>query len=144
MKINKLKSGIKNGIEVILKVSSDIVGDSNDEENFLYKLLLTNTKVLRFRKAFTNNSSANIKSSKTQLRKIGQSGGFLGRLFRPSLKNGLKNLLKLLAKSVLISLGLTTVASATDAAIHKKKFGSVTATLMISNEETYDTIKIVK
>ena len=53
--------------------------NSCDETNFLHRLLLTNTQVLRLRKVFANNSSANIKLSKTQLHKIGQSGGFLGR-----------------------------------------------------------------
>ena len=54
------------------------------------------------------------------------------------------NVLKPLAKSVLISLGLTAAASATDAAIHKKMFGSRTTTLIISNEEMNDIMKIVK
>ena len=54
------------------------------------------------------------------------------------------NVLKPLAKSVLISLGLITAASATDAAIHKKMFGSRTTTLIISNEEMNDIMKIVK
>ena len=54
------------------------------------------------------------------------------------------NILKTLAKSVLVPLGLTAAASATDAAIHKKIFGSGTATLIISNEEMYDIMKIVK
>ena len=48
---NKLKSGIKNGTEVALKISSNVVGDSNDENNFPHKLLLTNTQVSKFRKA---------------------------------------------------------------------------------------------
>ena len=72
--LNKLKSGINNGTEVNLKVSSNFIGDSNDDNNFLHKLLLTNTHVSRLRKAFANGSSANIKLSKTQLREIGQSG----------------------------------------------------------------------
>ena len=59
--LNKLKSGIKNGTEVTLKISSNVFGDSNDENNFLYKLLLTNTQVSKLCKAFANNSSANIK-----------------------------------------------------------------------------------
>ena len=58
--LNKLKSGIQNGTEVTLKISSNIVGDSNNEYNFPHKLLLTNTQVSKFRKAFANNSSANI------------------------------------------------------------------------------------
>ena len=77
--LNKIKPGIKNGTEVTLKVSSNVVGDSNDEENFLHKLFLTH--VLRIRKAFGNNFSANVKLSKTQLHKIiGQSTEFLGKL----------------------------------------------------------------
>ena len=62
---NKLKSGIKNGTEVTLKLSSNVAGDSNDETNFPHKLLLTNTQVSRLCKAFTNGSSAKIKLSKT-------------------------------------------------------------------------------
>ena len=88
--LNKLKSGIKNGTEVTLNLLSNIVGDSNDENNFLHKLLLTNTQVSKLCKAFANNCSANIKLSKTQ-------GGFLGRLSGPSLKTGfplIKNVLR--------------------------------------------------
>ena len=75
------------------------------------------------RKAFANNSPANIKRLKTQLSKIMQSGVFLGSLLGPLLKTGLplmKNVIKPLAKSVLIPLGLTAAASAADAIIHKK------------------------
>ena len=67
--LNKLKSGIKNDTKVTLKISSNVGGDSNDENNFPHKLLLTNTQVSKLRKAFANNSSANIKLSKTQLHK---------------------------------------------------------------------------
>ena len=77
--LNKLKLGIKNRIEVTLKVSSNVVGDSNDENIFPHKLLLTSTQVLKVCKPFRNNSSANVKLSKTQLHKVEQSGGFLGR-----------------------------------------------------------------
>ena len=130
-----------------MKISSNVVGDSNDENSFPYKLLLTNTKVSKIRKVFANGSSANIKLSKTQLHKIGQSGGFLARLLGPLLKTGLPligKVLRPLAKSVLIPLGLTVVASATDAAIHEKMFGFGTTTLIISNEEMNDIMKIIK
>ena len=63
----------------------------------------SNAQVSRLSKFFANNSSANIELSKNQLHKIGQSGGFLGKLLVPLLKAGLrltKNLLTLLAKSV--------------------------------------------
>ena len=46
--INRLKSGIRNGTEVTLKISSNVVGDSNDENNFRHRLLLTNTHVSKF------------------------------------------------------------------------------------------------
>ena len=62
---NELKSGIKNNTEVTLKISSNFVGDSNDEYNFPHKLLLTNTQVSNLHKAFANGSLANIKLSKT-------------------------------------------------------------------------------
>ena len=75
----KLKSGTKNGTVVTLKISSNVVCDSNDENNFPKKLVLTNTQVSRLRQAFSNDSPANIKLSKTQLNKIRQSGRFLGR-----------------------------------------------------------------
>ena len=89
------------------------------------------------------------------MHKIVQSGGFLGRLLGPLLKTGsslMKNVLKPLAKSVLIPLGLTASASAVDAAIHKKMFGSGTlpsdlarqTALINSNEEINDIMKIVK
>ena len=108
--LNKLKSGIKHGTEVTLKISSNIVGDSNDENNLPHKLSLTNTQVLETRKAFANNSSANIKLLKTQIHKMGQLGGFFGVLLAPLLQTFLPlvgNVLRSLAKSVLIQLGLT-------------------------------------
>ena len=98
-----------------------MIGDN--ETNFSLKLLLTNRQVANLRKAFTNHLSADIKLSKTQLSKMIQSGGFLGRLLGPLLKTGLpliSNVIKPLAKSVLIPLGLTAAASAADAGIHKK------------------------
>ena len=79
-----------------------------------------------------------------------QSGGFLGRLLASLLKTGLplmKNVIKPLAKYVLIPLGLTAAASGTDAGIHKKILGlghdNNTITLIISNNKM-DDIKIVK
>ena len=58
--LNKLKSGIKSGTDVTLKFSSNVAGDSNDQNNFPHKLLITNTQVSKLRKLFENNSSANI------------------------------------------------------------------------------------
>ena len=121
----------------------------HNEASFPHKLLLTNREVANLRKAFANYLLAGIKLSKTQLSKIIQSGGFLGRLLGPLLKTGLpliKNVIKPLAKSVLIPLGLTAAASAADAGIHKKILGSGhnNTTLIISNDEMEDIIKMVK
>ena len=122
--LNKFKSAIKNETEEVLRLSSNLIGDN--ETNFPHKLLLTNRQVSNLRKAFANHSSADIKLSKTQLSKMIQSGGFLGRLLGPLLKTGLSlisNVIKPLVKSVLIPLGLTAAASAADAGIHKKYQG---------------------
>ena len=114
--LNKFKSAIKNKTEVVLRLSSNMIGDR--ETNFPHKLLLTNRQVSNLRKAFANNASADIKLSK-----MIQSVGFLGRLLGPLLKTGLpliKNIIKPLAKSFLIPLGLTAAASTADAEILKK------------------------
>ena len=76
-----------------------------------------------------------------------QSEGFLGRLIRPLLKTALplmKNVIKLLAKRVLVPLELTGAASAADAGINNKILGSCNTTLRTSNDKTEDIIKIVK
>ena len=62
LQLNKLKSGIKNGTEVTLKVSSGVASDFNDEINFPHKLL-TDTQILRLGKTFVKNSSPSIKLS---------------------------------------------------------------------------------
>ena len=85
--LNKLKSAIKNETEVVLRLSSNMIGDN--ETNFPHKLLLTNRQVSNLRKAFTDNSSTDIKLSKSQLSRMIQSGGFPGRLHGPLLKSGL-------------------------------------------------------
>ena len=106
--LHKLKSAIKNETEAVLRLLSNMIGNPDDETNFSHKLLLTNTQVANLCIAFANNSSVNIKLSKTQLSKMIQSAGYLGRLIGPLLKTGLpltKNIIKPLAKSVLIPLG---------------------------------------
>ena len=111
----------KNKSEKVLRLSSNMIG--YDQTNFPHKLLLTNRQVADLRKAFANYLSTDIKLSKTQIPEMIQSGGFLLRLIRLLLKTGLpriKNVIKPLAKSILIGLGLTAAASAADARIHKK------------------------
>ena len=126
LQLNKFKSTIKNETKVVLRLSSNMIG--NNETNFPHKLLLTNRQVSNLRKAFSNHFSADIKLSKTQLSKMIQSGGFLGRLLDPLLKTGLtliENVIKPLVKRVLIPVRLTAAASAADAGIHKKYYDQI-------------------
>ena len=73
--LNKLKSAIANETDVILRLSSNMTGHSDDGANFPHKLLLTNRQVANLRKAFANHTSTDIKLSKAELTKM-QKGGF--------------------------------------------------------------------
>ena len=102
--LNKLKSAIN---DVVKRLSPSMLGDSNDKGNFPHELLLTDRQVSSIRKAFSNNSSVDIKFPKTQLSKMIQLGGFLGKLLGPLLKRGsplIKKVITPLAKSALIPL----------------------------------------
>ena len=121
-----------------------MVGDDN-------KLLLTNKQVKNLRKEFANKSLSDIKLSKTRLSEMVQLGLFLGRIPSPLSETGLpftKNVVKPLAKSILIPLGLPAAASAADSGIHKKVLGSCcsfapkTTTLIISNDKMKGLIEI--
>ena len=115
--LNKLKSAITNETDVVLRISSGMVGNSNDNSNFPHKLLLTDKQA--FRKAFVNNLSTDVKFSKTQLLKMSQSGGFLGNLLS-KLAGPLMKVAMPLAKNVLAPLGLTAAMSAIDGSIKKR------------------------
>ena len=141
--LNKLKSAVKNRQGTTLIMNTRMFGANN----LPHELLLTTRQTTKLRNAIENNLSTDIKLSKVQISKIIQSGGFLGKFLGPLLKTGLpliKNVIKLLAKSVLIPLGLTAAASTVDAGIQKKLRGSGTATLIISNEEMNGIMKIVQ
>ena len=66
---------MRNETDVILRLSSNMIGNSDDETNFLHKLLLTNRQIANLCKAFANHTTTDIKLSKPQLTKI-QKGGF--------------------------------------------------------------------
>ena len=116
---NKLKSSIKNENDVVLRISSNRVGNSNDNTNFPHELLLTNKQVANIRKAFAKNTSTDIKLSKTQLSRMIQSGGILGILLG-KLAGPLMKVVMPLAKNVLAPLGLTAAMSAIDGSIKKR------------------------
>ena len=125
-----------------------MVGNSDDNTNCPHELLLTNRQVANTRKAFANHSSTDPKLSKTQLSKMIQSGGFLGNLLG-KLAGPLMKVAMPLAKNVLAPLGITAAMSAIDGSIKKKILGSGatkgarTTTLIISNDEMDDILKIV-
>ena len=141
--LNKLKSSIKNEDDGVSRISSNMVGNANDNTNFPHELLLTNRQVANIRKAFAKNTSTDIKLSKTQLSKIIQSGEFFGNLLG-KLADPLMKVAMPLAKNVLAPLGLTAAMSAIDGSIKKKMLRSGATTLIISNDEMNDILKIVK
>ena len=114
-----------------------------------HELLLTTRQKTKLRNAFNNDMSTDLKLSKAPLSKIIQSGGLLGSLLR-ELAGPLMKVAIPLAKNVLVTWGLTAVASAADTGIHKKILGSGrplsstsrTTTLIISNEEMNDIMEI--
>ena len=89
-----------------------------------------------------NNMSTDIKLSKTQINKTIKEGGNLGRLLMSFLPKLIKPAISV-GKSILAPLGLSAAMSATDAAIQKKMYGSGIKTLIISNDDLNDLIKIV-
>ena len=113
--LKKLKDAVSNNTGANLRISWKM----SDGDNLPHELLLTTRERTKIRNRFNNNTSPVIKLSKAQI-------GFLGRLLGPLLKTGLplrKNVIKPLAKSVLIPLGWTAAASAADAGIHKEILG---------------------
>ena len=141
--LNKLKNAVKSRQGTTLRMNA--AGCNGN--NLPHELSFTRRQTTKIRNAMENNMSTDIKLSKAQISKIIQSGGFLGTLLGPLLETGLpliKNIIKPVAKSVLIPLGLTAAASAVDSGIQKKILGSGTATLIISNEDMNDILKIVR
>ena len=114
-----------------------------DGNDLPHELLLTTPQETKLRNAFNNNMQTDIKISKAQISKIIQSGGFLGSLLS-KLAGPLMKVAVPLAKNVLAPWRITAVASAIDAGIQKKIHGSVPTTLIISNGEINDKMKIVQ
>ena len=107
-----------------------------------HELLLITRQKTKLGNVFNNNMSTDLKLSKAQISKMIQSGGFLGSLLS-KLADPLMKIAICLTKNVLAPLGITAAAPAIDAGI-KKRRGSGTTTLIISNEEMNDIMKIVQ
>ena len=136
---NKTKTAVKNQAGVILKISIKIFNGNNLPR----KLLLTTRQTTKLRYAIENNISTDIKLSKTQISEIIQSRRFFGWLLS-KLAGPLMKVAAPLPKDILVPLAITAASSAIDAGIQNKIHGSETMTLIISNEEINDTLKIVQ
>ena len=113
-----------------------------NRNNLPHELFLTTRQTTKLRNAIENNISTNLTLSKAQIFKIIQSSGFLGKIPGLLLKTGLS-----LLESVIKPLGLldlTVASSAIDAGVQKKIYGSGTTTLINSNEEMNDIMKLFK
>ena len=137
--LKKLKTAVKDKTGATLRMNLKMF-DGND---LSHELLLTTRQKTKLRNAFNNNMSTHLKLSKAQIFKIIQSGGFLESILS-KLAGPLMKVAVPVAKNVLAPLGITTAASAIDAEIQEKIHGSGTTTLIISNEETNDIMKIVQ
>ena len=112
-----------------------------DGNDLPHELLLITRQKTKLRNALNNNMSTDLNISNAQNSKIIQSGGFLGSLLS-KLAGPLMKVAIPLAKNVLAPLGITAAASTIDAGIQKN--GSGNTTLIISNEEMNDIMKIVQ
>ena len=134
---NKLKNSVKKKQGTTLRMNARMF----NVNNLPHELFLTIRQTTKLSNAIESNMSTDIKLSQAQISKIIQSGGFLGKILGPLLKTGLQ-LLKSVIKPLGL-LGLTAASSAIDAEFQKKIYGSGTTTLIISNEEINDIMKIV-
>ena len=137
--LKKLKTVVKNKTGTALRMNLKML-DGND---LSYELLLTTRQKRKLTNAFNNNMSTYSKLSKIQFSKIIQSGRFLGSLLG-NLASPLMKAAIPVAKNVLAPLRITAAASAIDAGIQKNIHGSGTETLIISNQEMNDIMKIVQ
>ena len=144
IQLNKLKKAIKSNEGATLRFG--IINFNKDETP--HKLLLTTRQNTKLRNAVNNNSATDIKLSKAQIKKLIQSGGFLGNLLS-KLAGPLMKVALPLAKTVLAPLGLTAAMSAIDGSIQKKIHGSgatkgAGVKLIIDQEDMNDIIKIIE
>ena len=136
VQLKKIKKAVKSNEGATLRL-----GIRNFKEH-PHELLLTTRQNTKLRNALNNNSATNIKLSKAQIKKIIESEGFLGKLLS-KLAGPLMKVALPLAKSVLVSLGLTAAMSAIDGSIQKKIHGSG-GKLIIEQEDMNGIMKIIK
>ena len=137
--LKKLKSKVKSQTRTSLTMNIKMF----EGNNLSHELLLTTRQKTKLREAFEINMSTDIKLSKTQISIIMQLGGSLGSLLS-KIASPLMKVAVSPAKNILAPLGITAAASAIEAGIQKKIYGSGTTTLIISNEKTNDIMNFVQ
>ena len=138
VQLNKSKKAAKSNEGATLRLG---IKNFNKDET-PHELLLTTRQSTKLRNAINNNSAIDIRLSKAQIKRLIQSGGFLGKLLS-KLSGPLMKVAMPLAKNVLAPLGLTAAMSAIDGSIQKKIHGSGTK-LIIEGEDMQDITKIIK
>ena len=138
IQLNKLKKAVKSNEGETFRI-----GIKNfNKEDLPHELLLTTRQNTKLRNAINNNLATDIKLSKAQIKKLIQSGGFLGKLLS-KLVGPLMKVALPLAKNVLAPLGLTAAMSAIDGSIQKKIHGSEIK-LINEEEDMNDIMKIIE
>ena len=138
IQLSKLKKAVKSNEGATLQI-----GIKNfNKEDLPLELLLTKRQSTKLRNAINNNLATDIKLRKAQIKKLIQSGDFLGKLLS-KLAGPLMKVALPLAKNVLAPLGLTAAMSATDGSIQGKMHGSGVK-LIIEQEDMNDIMKIIK
>ena len=144
LQLNKFKKAVKSNEGATLRI-----GIKNfNKEDLPQELLLTTRQSTKLRNAINNNLATDVKLSKAQIKKLIQSGGFLGKLLS-KLADSLMKIALQLAKNVLAPLGLTAAMSAIDGSIQKKIHGSgatkvAGVKLIIEQEDMNDIMKIIE
>ena len=138
VQLNKLKKSVKSNEGATLRLG---IKKFNKDE-LPHELLLTTTQNTELRNAINNNLATDINLSKAQIKKLIESGGFLGKLLS-KLAGSLMKVALPLAKNVLAPLGLTAAMSAIDGSIQKKIHGSGIK-LIIEQEDMNDIMKIIE
>ena len=144
VQLNKLKKAVKSNEGATLRLRIK----SFNKDELPHELLLTTIQNTKLRNAINNNLATDIKLSISQIKKLMQSGGFLGKLLS-KLASPLMKVAMSLAKNVLAPLGLTAAMSAVDGSIQNKIHGSgatkgVRVKLIFEQEDMNDIMKIIE
>ena len=139
LQLKKIQDAVKNNNGATIRLSNK----SFNKNQLLHELYLTEKQMTKRIDKIENNMSTDVKLSKVQINKILKEGRNLGKLLMGFLPKLIKPAISL-GKNILAPLGLSAAMSATDAAIQKKMYGSGNATLIISDNDMNDMIKIVK